>query len=360
MGRDSRHFLPRFVFGVRGFTGAGACGRYLGLFSLSVMQFHALALIWAVPPDFCGNREWGTPMFPQYRRYSMAGLLLATAAGVLLACGGDSVAGPGLAERAQDEGPVKLNYECGNTFRIRNSTYDSVTVIWEAEGTAERDTVVLPPRPAGEGFSARLITTAAAATVRLLDLDGKLIVSKQNEGGPACGGDGIGLQPPDSVPAWVYADSNLSSRTEFVSGEFYKGVLMVRFHSGASLADRESAIASVNGEVIGGWPMVGTEGRYLIRVPDPGTGENLVEAESLLNSLPQVAVASLEVLIYPLYRRPADGAGWTEWRLRSDPGTGELLVEAEAILNSLPPCGGRGARATSRAWLGALRGTLPC
>lgn len=126
---------------------------------------------------------------------------------------------------------------------------------------------------------------------------------------------GIEMQPPDSVPAWVYADTNLAQGSEFVSGPFLKSVLIVRFVNGASLGDRQAAIDSVNGEVIGGLRLDGAEGRYVIRVSDPGTGELLVQAETILNSLPQVAVAALEQPLGPLFRAPRDGAGWQEWQV---------------------------------------------
>src|SRR5258706_4565446 len=91
---------------------------------------------------------------------------------------------------------------------------------------------------------------------------------------------------PDTVPAWVYSRKNLASDTG-ASYEFYADVIVVTFHSSATQADRQAAIDSVNGEVIGGQPMPPGEGFYYVRLNARRRLEPLVRAVTKLWHLPQ-------------------------------------------------------------------------
>jgi hypothetical protein len=106
----------------------------------------------------------------------------------------------------------------------------------------------------------------------------------------------VTLAPPDSIPAWVHADSNLASPTAMGAGNFTKRIVKVRFRPSATLADRQLAIASVNGTVVGGkLPPDGIGGYYLVQVADDGTGSGILTAAKRLTAQPQVESAIFEV-----------------------------------------------------------------
>jgi len=129
----------------------------------------------------------------------------------------------------------------------------------------------------------------------------------------------VTLVPPDTIPAWVHADSNLAASTASASGNFTKRIVKVRFRSTASLADRQLAIAYANGIVVGGKRSAdGIGGYYLVQVADDGTGSAILSAAKRLTSLPQVESAIFEVSLQELYLRPDDGGDYKNWRLNPD------------------------------------------
>jgi hypothetical protein len=65
-------------------------------------------------------------------------------------------------------------------------------------------------------------------------------------------GSSVPAVAPDTIPAWVYADSNLVNDTTQIFGVFYANVILVEFEEGTSQAARQGAIDAVGGEVIGG------------------------------------------------------------------------------------------------------------
>jgi len=97
--------------------------------------------------------------------------------------------------------------------------------------------------------------------------------------------------PPTTVPDWVTADSNIGL-SGAVTMRYAKRVVRIFFRSTATLSDRQLAVASVNGTVIGGWRSPnGTDGYYVVQVPDDGSGTGVVAARARLRSLPQVRAA---------------------------------------------------------------------
>lgn len=119
----------------------------------------------------------------------------------------------------------------------------------------------------------------------------------------------VGMQPPDSVPHWVYADSN------FRAGRFARGVVVVIFWPTATQAQRQQAIDLVGGVVIGGRRLSSGDGYYYLFIPDDGSGKQLDTAVARLRALPQVQGAATERPSYPAYLRPHDGTGWQTWQL---------------------------------------------
>jgi hypothetical protein len=75
------------------------------------------------------------------------------------------------------------------------------------------------------------------------------------------------LGPPDAMPANLYEDSNLIQNSPELFGSFVKDVVIVLFQPTASQESRDSAVASVGGEVVGGVPFLDIDGAYLVRVP---------------------------------------------------------------------------------------------
>ena len=81
----------------------------------------------------------------------------------------------------------------------------------------------------------------------------------------------VPAQAPDSVPAWVRADSNLAGPSAHIPVRFRKNLLVVQFQRQATQAERQAAIDLVAGTVVGGGGG-GSGGIYLVRVPGPGDG----------------------------------------------------------------------------------------
>jgi len=71
----------------------------------------------------------------------------------------------------------------------------------------------------------------------------------------------------DSVPAWIYADSNLVEDTTVIAGRVAKRAIIVAFDGDVPLATRMAAIALVNGTIVGGITVDDEGGRiYYVRV----------------------------------------------------------------------------------------------
>jgi len=127
--------------------------------------------------------------------------------------------------------------------------------------------------------------------------------------------------PPTAIPDWVQADTNLGGPTagSVVGVKYFKRVIRVFFKPSATLADRQLAVALVNGVVVGGWRALdGTGGFYVVQVPDDGTGNGVMSASAALQSLPQVAAAGVWSLLGGLYLKPNDGADFSQWSLNPD------------------------------------------
>lgn len=126
---------------------------------------------------------------------------------------------------------------------------------------------------------------------------------------------------PDTVPAGLYAPENilLNSPHFWISDKVARDLVNVTFREGATRAERQAAIDGVGGEVIGGMRMKFSEGDYLVRVEDDGTGAGLKAAADLLNAHPAVLAAGPEYLFDPeellLSRMPVDGSGWDDYSI---------------------------------------------
>ena len=97
----------------------------------------------------------------------------------------------------------------------------------------------------------------------------------------------VPAEAPDTIPAWVRADSNLTGPSTSIPVRFRKNLLIVQFHREASQLDRQAAVDLVRGTVVGGDGSI-----YLVRVTDPGDGSELVKAGKQLQALLRVLAAS--------------------------------------------------------------------
>lgn len=129
----------------------------------------------------------------------------------------------------------------------------------------------------------------------------------------------VTLVPPDTIPAWVHSDTNVATPTDSSRGNFTKQIVKLRFHQTATLADRQLAVALVNGVVVGGRHNPdGSFGVYYVKVADDGSGSGILAAAKALTALPQVESAIIEVVLQELYLRPNDGGDYTNWKLSPD------------------------------------------
>lgn len=104
----------------------------------------------------------------------------------------------------------------------------------------------------------------------------------------------VTLLPPDTIPAWVHSDTNFTAN----GPRFTKRIVKVAFRPTATLADRQLAVALVNGVVVGGrHTRDGSSGVYYVKVTDDGSGSGILAASTTLTALPQVQFAIFEVLL---------------------------------------------------------------
>jgi hypothetical protein len=130
-------------------------------------------------------------------------------------------------------------------------------------------------------------------------------------------------EAPDTLPSWVYAPTNQDSNTTALPGVFLKNVVIVEFKPSATPSQRQAAVDSVNGTIVGGVPSIAGEGHYYLQVPDSTQGGGLISAVQKLASLPQVQLATYEFDVTPMYRKPKDDANWSSWHIDRKTLTGQ-------------------------------------
>jgi subtilisin family serine protease len=170
-----------------------------------------------------------------------------------------------------------------------------------------------------QGWLLKLATESQTGTVVFQSKDGaskpRLVLSVLKKAQ-------VPAQAPDTIPAWVYQPENIDSNTVSIQSSFVKNILIVQFRDGATQAERQAAVDTVRGLVVGGERYQG-EGLYYISVADTTGGAALVAGAALLDSLPQVALATFDAGVEPGYRTPDDGPAWKSWHLKADTLTGE-------------------------------------
>lgn len=182
--------------------------------------------------------------------------------------------GPLLAPVAAD---IKLTYICGNSFRVRNTSPDTVTVRYDVYGTTETGPVFLAGKPAGATYSENYFTTVRKGTVRLF-LGTQLVQTKANGNLPQC------TLPADTVrPAYpgetvMPVPALVSPLPGYDSVGIRRNVFHVLFKPTASGADITAFLNSHSATIIGGYAPPLGDGSYVIRFPDPGPGLATVDS----------------------------------------------------------------------------------
>jgi hypothetical protein len=113
---------------------------------------------------------------------------------------------------------------------------------------------------------------------------------------------------PNSRPSSFSEDSSLTT-SEAVA---VKRVLAVEFVAGATVAEKQAAIDSVRGSVIGGAPWITApdQGTYFVLVPNATTVSSLEAAIAVLERQAKVRSAHLLLKVVPQGRRPDAALMW--------------------------------------------------
>lgn len=98
--------------------------------------------------------------------------------------------------------------------------------------------------------------------------------------------------PPPGAPRELWNPENQVQDSTYTRGRFLRDIAAIRFKPGASQSERQTAVNAVAGTVVGGIPLGGGDGYYLVRVPGDGTARPLFEALARLRALPQVESAT--------------------------------------------------------------------
>jgi hypothetical protein len=190
-------------------------------------------------------------------------------------------------------------------------------------------------------------TTQFNMNVPVVSARGSLVVEARQAGG-------VPAVPPSFVPKWFKDDSSWTA----IDSSAIKRVLSVEFVTGATLAQKQAAIDSVQGTVIGGSPWVTepNEGAYYIGVPNATTLVQLMAAITILQRQSSVLAA------VPLLRGRHAGGGPMNVPVVS--ARGSLVVEATqsgglpAVIVDSTPGWIRADSSYDQTYGGFLRGVL--
>ena len=134
---------------------------------------------------------------------------------------------------------------------------------------------------------------------------------------------------PDSTPAWFGNDSSYSANG------LLKRVLDVRFISTATQTQKQAAVDSVAGIVVGGYHLSNDSiGVYTVYMPDVINDSALLARRERLKRQPGVDRALLRELGKPSGVRPVDGVSWRlgDWAFNRDSSSNENWAFEEVSL----------------------------
>jgi hypothetical protein len=199
---------------------------------------------------------------------------------------------------------LQVIHGCGQKFYIRSARDTAITIKWQTWGTGgvrDSGVVTLPPRTAGTLYSSTLITSSISFNMAIaITSDGQR--GAHNQGTPpAC--VSIPALVPDSIPVWFKADTILVSMPSRYPALYTRDVVMIRFLPAATHAQKEAAVASAGGRVVGGIRFEGIPGFYAVQLPRDTTNVGVFDAIDILNTLPGVRQAMVySIMIAPSSR----------------------------------------------------------
>ncbi len=223
----------------------------------------------------------------------------------------EAATGPSLSQAALPKS-ITLTYICGNSFRVRNTNPNEITVTWDVYQKGETGTLLLPPKPASAPYSETYFTTVNKGTVRLF-LDGVLIQTKANGNKPVCELP-VDTSKPAIPTTGTFDFPRDTTVVIAVPGDtitvYYRNIFKIRFEDSTSGSTIRAYLLANQGEIIGGAPNTGA---YIVRFPDPGPSYQAFDSlRSKLNSTPAVSYAAPAVRRsgYSVQSRfPNDGPG---------------------------------------------------
>ncbi|MHB1298847.1 MAG: S8 family peptidase [Gemmatimonadaceae bacterium] len=256
----------------------------------------------------------------------MLGAMVSIAAGTV-ACNESSMpSGVGVANTRGDlstaqADSIQLEYMCGTTFRVRHFALDSATVRYEVQGTADTGSVHLVGRDLSATHEDAYFSTSATDTVHLYYVD-RLIETEANEGDPCP--PSVQVVPPDTVPAWIFADSNMLAEGPDLAAKIAAQVLLVAFDEGTHELVRGMALAAHGLTVAGGYAIdEDVEGLYLVRAAGVRT---FLELDSIAGALRTGGSVSLATVALSGggedYLLPLDGDQVGSWEVSPGDATG--------------------------------------
>ena len=117
-----------------------------------------------------------------------------------------------------------------------------------------------------------------------------------------------GMTPtaPNVTPLWMTHDSSKTA-----DGSLLKRLIMVHFQPGLTVAEKQAAIDTVQGTVVGGGPLGSPDqGLYYIKVPWATTPALLDSAEKVLNTKPAIKRTILVFFLTAPGRRAKRQSQW--------------------------------------------------
>ena len=170
-------------------------------------------------------------------------------------------------------------------LRVEVRCPDQLIIVWNDERAFE----VIHERPPGTSLFRHALSFGATPLARVKP-----------------SGSIVPVEAPDTIPAWVYADSSIVSGSPYFPKPFLRDIIVVTFRPSASQAERQEAIDLVGGVVVGGTRNPGAEGDYYVQVATADGGKTLLQTARRLSSLSQVLTATLDTVIPPNPRKPED------------------------------------------------------
>ena len=173
---------------------------------------------------------------------------------------------------------VRVDYVCGNTFRVRNELATAVIVAWDTD-SSDSGSQLLPSR-GHRAYSEAYVTTATRGWFHLYR-DGRMFAMVGNPGGRRCQ---PGDTTPPSVPiARILVPEDTGLLVSSDSGtRYYRNLVSVQFYDTTGGDQVRGVLARWRATIVAGGP---DPSAYILRRPAPGPGATRNGLDSLLAAL---------------------------------------------------------------------------